>query len=545
MGYAFPQYSDNLYEDNVIQAIGVTGSIASEASRAETWEKEDYPYYLDGTVTIGSKVTLTIEAGVVVKSSGSGIGVHGILDVQGTASQNVVFTSLKDDSDGNDTNGDSDASIPREGDSGGISIYNSENILDHCTIRYGSGSWHDGTRWISGAVYIHQSSPTIDQCTITNSGYAVVAYGPSQPIVTNSNIFENSDGIDSRNDASVSATNVWWGDATGPVHSTNSEGRGDSVSDNVTFDPWLTAPFVPDISGPPTSGGSGGLGDVSMNGVIRPYDASLILQHTVGRISLTTDQLSVADVNGDNATNESDATDILRFSVGLLSSFSGASKVVVGAAPVLEIREPERLEDGTLSVSFELTAQELASGYVGLRYDSLYLLSLSTEGLPPETILASHQEDGHLRFAFSTPTSSTRNVTITLVFDPTRQNQESLVELDRVRINGVTLDDLGHGIQLQRPLPEQFALYQNYPNPFNPQTTISYDLPEDVHVSVVIYDMIGQVVRDLVESSQEAGEYQITWNATDNAGESVASGLYFAKVIAGDHTATRKMLLLR
>lgn len=94
------------------------------------------------------------------------------------------------------------------------------------------------------------------------------------------------------------------------------------------------------------------------------------------------------------------------------------------------------------------------------------------------------------------------------------------------------------------PLPTEFAV-NVYPNPFNPSTTISYDLPEAGPVSVVIYDVLGQQVRRLVSQVTAAGRYSIQWDARDNQGRGVASGVYIAKVDAGTSTLSQKMLLLK
>lgn len=93
-------------------------------------------------------------------------------------------------------------------------------------------------------------------------------------------------------------------------------------------------------------------------------------------------------------------------------------------------------------------------------------------------------------------------------------------------------------------LPTEFASAV-YPNPFNPRTTISYDLPADTNVSVIIYDAIGQEIRQLVSQHYTAGRYSVQWDAKDFMGRSVGSGVYIAKIVAGPNTAIQKMLLLK
>ena len=95
-------------------------------------------------------------------------------------------------------------------------------------------------------------------------------------------------------------------------------------------------------------------------------------------------------------------------------------------------------------------------------------------------------------------------------------------------------------------LPLANSLSQNYPNPFNPETTIRYDLSSDAIVSLTIYNIAGQVVRKLVDGEAlAAGQYQAVWDGRSESGASVASGMYFYLLHAGDYVAKRKMVLLR
>jgi hypothetical protein len=89
-------------------------------------------------------------------------------------------------------------------------------------------------------------------------------------------------------------------------------------------------------------------------------------------------------------------------------------------------------------------------------------------------------------------------------------------------------------------IPKTFGLSQNYPNPFNPTTTIKYQLPTAVKVTIKIYDLLGKEVQTLVNGVQEAGYYNVDWKATN-----FASGIYFYKIEAGNFTDVKKMVLLK
>jgi len=93
--------------------------------------------------------------------------------------------------------------------------------------------------------------------------------------------------------------------------------------------------------------------------------------------------------------------------------------------------------------------------------------------------------------------------------------------------------------------PEQFVLYPNYPNPFNPVTTIRYDLSKESFVDITIYDMLGNVVHNLVSANESPGHKSIQWDATNNKGEPVSAGVYLYKIQAGDFVDTKKMILLK
>ncbi len=115
---------------------------------------------------------------------------------------------------------------------------------------------------------------------------------------------------------------------------------------------------------------------------------------------------------------------------------------------------------------------------------------------------------------------------------------------------GTTLSDMGAygggdsvtvGIDFPDiPSPEEFSISQNYPNPFNAMTVIRYSLPEPSEVAIDIYDILGRKIETLVNERQPAGYHQAVWDAIDKS-----SGIFFFRIQAGDHSETRKMMLLK
>jgi hypothetical protein len=93
--------------------------------------------------------------------------------------------------------------------------------------------------------------------------------------------------------------------------------------------------------------------------------------------------------------------------------------------------------------------------------------------------------------------------------------------------------------------PERTVLRGNRPNPFNPVTIIRYEIAGTAPVSIQIFDATGARVRDLYAGTREPGIYDVSWGGMDDAGRPVASGIYFCRLVAGQVTDTRKMLLLK
>jgi hypothetical protein len=92
----------------------------------------------------------------------------------------------------------------------------------------------------------------------------------------------------------------------------------------------------------------------------------------------------------------------------------------------------------------------------------------------------------------------------------------------------------------KRNSPSEYCLNQNYPNPFNPSTAIKYSIPEEAHVSLVVFDMLGRRVRELVNSRQQAGQYTVHLD-----GSELPSGVYICRMQSGSFVSTKKLVLLK
>ncbi len=94
-------------------------------------------------------------------------------------------------------------------------------------------------------------------------------------------------------------------------------------------------------------------------------------------------------------------------------------------------------------------------------------------------------------------------------------------------------------------LPTDFELKQNFPNPFNPNTTIQFDLPQTIHVSLKIYNTLGQEIRNLIDNVIPAGENLIIWDGKNNVGQLVSSGIYFIRLQSGDFIDIKRMMFIK
>lgn len=118
-------------------------------------------------------------------------------------------------------------------------------------------------------------------------------------------------------------------------------------------------------------------------------------------------------------------------------------------------------------------------------------------------------------------------------------DDEDTVDVTLTVDSPTDVDDMG-GI-----LPIAFSLEQNYPNPFNPTTSIEFNLPKSSYVSLTVFNILGQKVVELVNSSLSAGNKRVEWDGTDTNGRTLESGVYFYKITASEFSMTRKMMLLK
>ena len=185
--------------------------------------------------------------------------------------------------------------------------------------------------------------------------------------------------------------------------------------------------------------------------------------------------------------------------------------------------------------------------------DKLAFVEMLTEQPLSGSELATPQvladEAGVLTVAIHGDIVSDGEVALSLVFRATTEIENTVVEITDSQTYdsefGFNRLALPAPVQVQTR-PEAFSLANNYPNPFNPATTIQYALPQAADVELTVYNVVGQPVRTLVAEHQNAGRYVVEWDATNNSGHSLSSGMYFYRLQAdGEFHEVKKMLLLK
>ena len=280
-------------------------------------------------------------------------------------------------------------------------------------------------------------------------------------------------------------------------------------------------------------------GDVTGDGSITSADATAILQYVVGLITLTPQQLYAADVNNDGTVGSLDAAWVLYYAVNGTWPTMAKAQAVAGTVDFGKFTN----ENGVIRIP--VTAAN-TSGVISLSAEVNIGSQLEFKGvkanLPEGWQVVSNMQNGVLKLAMAGLKPLTDG-TLALI-EVGLSNKEASVTIDgNIKVNdamSTTLQPIN-----VREIPTDFSLSQNYPNPFNPTTNIKYAIPQDSRVNLVVYNILGQVVRTLVDQEQQAGYYNIQWDGNNNYGSKVASGIYIYRIQAGNYSRTIKMNLIK
>ena len=561
--------------------VGTLGGSFLEGDTAKT-------VAIRGDAFVASATTLTVSPGTVIKFprefGNARFEVQGVLKSEGTAANKIVWTSWKDDTYGGDSNADSIATVPAPGDwdmiyfngtgsntshllntivrygnrtgNGNIQANNSSAAIDSSYVSFsgGEGIW----------AYNGPASPTITATELHhNSNYAVRVDNSANPVLHLNNIHDNTNGgLINYTTNNVNATSNFWGAASGPYKTQgaiqNLTGTGNRIYANnyspgagdVFFTPYLTTR-------------TGVLmGDVSQNGTITSFDASLILKHLVSAF-LTLSQISAADVSGDATVSALDASYILRYVVGAITGFPGLGKTGSNAllASAYDLRTIRGTSPDEIQVVLHLNGTiPLYAAELQLAYDSTLVTPVDVKKTSvTDAMLIEFRLDADttkLAMAGTMPITQDGDI-VSVIFRmkdkaigrPTVDFKVARLVLNETNVTS-EVKPVVVGVVTEPSLPTTFGLGQNYQNPFNPSTSIQYQLPATSVVSIKVYDLLGHEIRTMVSSEQKPGYYNIVWDGKNNYGVQVASSVYFYRIqaVANDNrsfTSVKKMMLLK
>ncbi len=305
------------------------------------------------------------------------------------------------------------------------------------------------------------------------------------------------------------------------------------------------------------------LGDVNLDGHINVDDPVKIVSYIIGRFGLPKRNYEAANVVMDTLVNVIDLVGVINMFFGDTIETSPAPVNYDGDVAKLAI-EHDNLTAGQytkLNVRGEFP-EDVAGIQMQIDYDP-EALTLGRPEVPPE--LNKYRLDytdngqGRIRLVLANYQSRisgdwiTTGISNFLNLPANIKKDIEAGDDTKVRITEAFLSTpTAREIPLERPkplLPTTFVLGQNYPNPFNATTNIAFEIAGDdqamQQVTLKIYNILGQKVKTLVDQELGAGKHIVTWDATDDRSEQVATGVYFYRLDVGDRSESKKMMLLK
>jgi parallel beta-helix repeat protein len=545
----------NTISGSTYKAIGVLAN--EELVQDVTLTKNNFagvrniPYFFSGNYSIGTSVYLSIDPGVICKfNQGARLTVKRGLIAEGgaTADSSIVFTDIKDDFFGGDTNANGSDNITSNYYNWKGILFTDESYddscrLDHCIIRYA------GYGTTEAAISTAKASPSISNSSITYNSNGLRATGASNPTINYCDIFGSKyygvQNVDLAHD--IDATHNFWGSNSGPTHASNPGGTGDAITDRVLYDPFETNGFTHPL-----------MGDVSRNGFIQAYDASLILQDVAGIISFDELQEQVGDVSGEAGITSYDAALVLQFVAGIIDAFPAEYLKSISTAPSANEQLEFSFEETTLNLSNSLTTHlwvNAGNGSLGfdmvLRYDPerLYLEEVINRSETAQMIYSCDAENGRIVLAFASPTTIIDTGQLaSLQFTVLPGNDsETTLAFEQILANEQDVTDKGLEEKLILPITtiipemeiEEARLYDVYPNPADDYISFTFDVPDDNSpVSLSLYTADGRLLTSLFEGTRSKGRYSQTCSDIHHY-----KGLIIVKLRIKDQVFTQKVFV--
>ncbi len=481
--------------------------------------KNNIPY-LFNNYQIGTSASLDIAPGVICKfmnrdwGNNPGINVlKGFTALGGsTPDSTIVFTSISDDFYGGDSNADSTMTAPAFGNWNGINF--DDQSLDplckmkNCIIRYAQS----GVSTVS-------ASPSFESCNFSENEYGAKIIAASNPTFSNCDFSQNKYfGIYNIDKSfSIDAQNCWWGNNSGPIQTdTESESyEQQHVSSFVNYTPWKDLGAINPITG-----------DVSLNGIVQAYDASLILKFNVGSIVLNNLQKQVADVSGNFDITAYDASLILQYVVGINSTFP-LNKVkkqdVSTSIPTLKIGNYTVDNTNEFSIPIQISPIDNMLGTnIQLHFNPLFLKAISVDN--SSNMYMEYKIDnskGIIAIALASSLKNNNENLAKVSFIPVApQNVTTEITVDKFLFNESDLTFAANqGTINIVNAPTQFSdIYLDkhqgfepiFPNPVKENSTIKFYIDNTSKwVNIAVFDIVGKKVETLINQPIDKGFYTL------------------------------------
>ena len=300
-------------------------------------------------------------------------------------------------------------------------------------------------------------------------------------------------------------------------------------------------------------------GDLNLDGEISIFDVIKTVRIIVGKDQEPfpgTVYFNIADANQSDAIDVSDLIFEVNLILGLPDNSGKATAGSVGPVAV-NLGGLLTLSDGQLAIPVMLDAAGSIAGFQAtlsfdpseVRIGTPYLLSGGTNAS-----IESHTVGGTLRMVAYTLTpgqgigrGTVVLIPVTLLDGAASGTGVTLSSVIVVNPAAAQLPvEITVGSVKVAALPTAFGLKSNRPNPFNPSTTISYEVPQQAHIRLTVYNLLGQEVITLVNQGQAAGRYEVSWNARNAQGQAVSSGVYLYRITSSTgYTESKRMTLLK